>query len=785
MLATYTPVRVVGTGVKHSIPFTFQIKKTSEIEITQTDTNGADTVLTLIVHYGVTGAGSSKGGTVSPSVAIPAGYVWTIRRVVALTQETDIRNQGAYYREIVEDALDKALMIDQQQQEQLGRSLKVSSPTVSPVLPVPEGGMVIGWKADKSGLRNYPQTTGGTQTFSVPVFADNAAALVGGMAINEVYQTPGGSLVVTHAADTTSVSVSVSPATASLASAGTQYFSATVSGSTTTTVTWAVDGVANGNSTVGTLSAVSGLANMVLYQAPATAGSHTITATSVADGTKAGSSTVTITAAGVVVPDLAAFPGAEGMGASATGGRGGAIYTVNSLGDTYAEGQTFPTNRNGANGATCTLRDALQAHGARTIVFSVSGTITLHGPIYPVVGDLTIAGQTSPGGIQVKGDGTFGTGGTMIHLNCNNVIVRYMRIRPGSGPVNLSGQGLSGFGGGDEGGGLMVNHIYDHCSFEWDGNKPCAWGGAVSQTTLSWNLFGEGMYTGPLLNGMESGQTYLDVSAFDGHHNVFAYFDHRIPHSNSKYFRWINNLTFGYNFAGLVRGNCHADIVGNVWDSTCPLTANPAKQEFRWADTFAHNESQLVPGGDSAQFYMSNNFGPHNSNGSADNFNTMFRIASNENEQLDNNVVSSSFKASAPASMLTALNTHPITVNHLSTYTDLRGVLSETVGAYQRLNSYGAWVANRDAVDARIIGYINNPATAPSSFTSAPGTYPTLSGSPYTSTANDGIADDWKVSHGLSVSDVGVANTVRTNANGYTNLELFLSGLYPNGVALP
>ncbi len=85
------------------------------------------------------------------------------------------------------------------------------------------------------------------------------------------------------------VSISVSPSSATLAPGGTQQFTATVSGTTNTAVTWAVDGMYGGNTTVGTISS-SGL-----YTAPASSGSHTITATSAADTTKTGAAGVTVT----------------------------------------------------------------------------------------------------------------------------------------------------------------------------------------------------------------------------------------------------------------------------------------------------------------------------------------------------------------------------------------------------------------------------------------------------------------------------------------------------------
>jgi hypothetical protein len=96
------------------------------------------------------------------------------------------------------------------------------------------------------------------------------------------------------------VAVSVSPASANVPAAGAQVFAATVTGtgSPSTAVTWSVNGIAGGNSTVGTI--VANGSNGATYTAPAvppTPATVTVTATSVADNTKTGSASVTITCA--------------------------------------------------------------------------------------------------------------------------------------------------------------------------------------------------------------------------------------------------------------------------------------------------------------------------------------------------------------------------------------------------------------------------------------------------------------------------------------------------------
>ncbi len=62
-----------------------------------------------------------------------------------------------------------------------------------------------------------------------------------------------------------------------IATAATVSLTATVTGTTTTGVAWAVDGVQNGNAAVGT---ITGTGNTVVYTAPAAAGAHAVTATS-------------------------------------------------------------------------------------------------------------------------------------------------------------------------------------------------------------------------------------------------------------------------------------------------------------------------------------------------------------------------------------------------------------------------------------------------------------------------------------------------------------------------
>lgn len=144
-------------------------------------------------------------------------------------------------------------------------------------------------------------------------------------------------------------------------------------------------------------------------------------------------------------PRRDAFPGAEGYGRYAIGGRGGVVYHVTSLED-YVEGTDNPipgTFRYGIR----------EVDGPRTIVFDVEGTIDLKARLTCSDPYVTIAGQTAPGKGILFRSSPFGM--------ANDGITRFVRLRLGYHNGDTS-RGLDGMGMAGN------NHsIMDHCSIGW------------------------------------------------------------------------------------------------------------------------------------------------------------------------------------------------------------------------------------------------------------------------------------------------------------------------------
>jgi len=172
-----------GNGSTTTFNYTFKITDQDDIDVIIRSSSGTETTKTITTHYTVTGVGNSGGGTVVfTSGNIPAsGETVVLRRSTPLTQGVDLIENDPLPANTLEDALDKLTSINQELQEQLNRSLKVSR---TATLNVPEitadastrAGKLLGFSADGNSLDATIDGTGvTTSATAAATSATNAA----------------------------------------------------------------------------------------------------------------------------------------------------------------------------------------------------------------------------------------------------------------------------------------------------------------------------------------------------------------------------------------------------------------------------------------------------------------------------------------------------------------------------------------------------------------------------------------------------------------------------------
>jgi pectate lyase len=419
-----------------------------------------------------------------------------------------------------------------------------------------------------------------------------------------------------------------------------------------------------------------------------------------------------------------AFPGAEGYGKYATGGRGGVVYEVTNL------------NSSGAG----SLGAALSASGARTVIFKVSGTID--GDFDIDNGNITIAGQTAPGdGIAIKGKLSFG--------NASNVIVRYIRVR---GEVN----------GDAIGGRYNDNIIIDHVSTSWSSDEVMSiYHG--SNITFQWCMITEACGGSHAFGGIW-GNNYSTY-----HHNLFAHNIDRNPRiaSGAGYNDFRNNVIYNWKYESLHGGEMHQ--------------GSDSRFQFCSTNSVAN---YFKPGPGTEAQHVTRICSPKTRDGAADY--GKWYVAENylfgHPEVTDDN-----WKGVIPVWWSTIdpdLDAIPgLKLDTPSEYMPINQQSAEE--AYLSvLEHAGCSFPKRDAVDERIIEEVRNgTATYGNGFASSPGAvggYPVLAGGiAYTDNDHDGMADDWETSKGLNPGDPADRNDI--GEGGYTNLEVFLYSLLDDG----
>lgn len=421
-----------------------------------------------------------------------------------------------------------------------------------------------------------------------------------------------------------------------------------------------------------------------------------------------------------------AFPGAEGFGRFARGGRGGDVYHVTNLAD------------DGAG----SLREGIRsANGPRTIVFDLSGTILLKSPLLIDKSFLTIAGQTAPGdGICLR-DQTFRI------KNASHIIVRYLRIRLGdqnkprpSGPDCINTDD--------------VDHmIFDHITATWgiDGNHDLRRGGNF---TLQWSIYAEALNNSLHDEGSHAMLgSFRDLTAgISLHHNLFASSRDRhptlggSPRTDPKAVADFRNNVV-YNVEGATNlGNCQINIINNYFrrGPNTPKNHLPlaVKAENRGA-TRVYLAGNLIEGASA--------------------------LSQDNRKAID-------FVRWAKGNYLTTTPDEvcvdkEFSVGAASFDTQLTREIYETV-----LAQSGASLA-RDAADARLVQGVRDRTHRMIDSQEEVGGWPELkSNLPPSDRDGDGMPDPWETDRHLDPENKADGNQDRDN-DGYTNLEEYLNSL--------
>lgn len=432
------------------------------------------------------------------------------------------------------------------------------------------------------------------------------------------------------------------------------------------------------------------------------------------------------------LPQQLAFPGAEGAGKHTVGGRGGKVIKVTNLND----------------GGPGSLRAAIEAKGARTIVFEVSGIIALNSALEIENGYCTIAGQTAPGGgICLKN--------YSLITKADQIIIRYIRSRFG-----------------DEGkddddaikGGRGSHIIIDHCSASWSVDESLSFYN-IDSLTVQWCIVSESLDHSHHAKGPHGYGGIWGGRNASFHHNLIASHSSRSPRFSGSSttpacvnvdFR--NNVIYNWGFNSSYGGE-----KGTINMASNYYKAGPA--------TLKDIRNRIVDPWDSlGSWHIDKNFVYGFPEISVDNW------AGGVQGKFASKVI----KTDKPFP-----------------YVPIEEQTAEE--AYELvLQNAGANFPARDAVDKRIVdevitgiahyegkGYKKeyskelvdsaHPCGIIDSQKDVDGWPSYKSAPPPPDKDNDGMADDWEKVHGLNSSDPSDANAIGNE--GYTNLENYINSL--------
>ncbi len=439
--------------------------------------------------------------------------------------------------------------------------------------------------------------------------------------------------------------------------------------------------------------------------------------------------------------DPIAFPGAEGYGKYATGGRGGKVVIVTN------------TNDDGEG----SFRKAATSNGARIIVFAVSGTIHLNSPV-SIKANATIAGQTAPGdGICIAD--------RSVQLGGDNIIVRYMRFRLGDKFQRQAGQ-VDGSGSEDAFGGMGKKHIIiDHCTFSWS-NDECFSVYNGDSTTFQWNIIAEPLnYSYHFEAGDKDWENHGYGGIWGGkhltaHHNLFAHCNNRNPRFNGnrqgiqEFVDYTNNVIYNWGSNTIYAGEGGNYNIVNNYLKYGPSTNKNARYRI-----VSPGKTETIPFG---KWYVNGNYVDEAGDMSKNNLLGIVMGNNGTEEDKRTTVVD---------------KPHPAVNTNIQT----------AESAFESVLNHAGASYRRDTLDQRIISDVRNrtgfiidvqgryPAHSP--FELTVNAWPTLQSLPApVDMDKDGMPDDWETKNGLNSEDASDASK-KSLHKFYTNLEVYINSI--------
>ena len=459
---------------------------------------------------------------------------------------------------------------------------------------------------------------------------------------------------------------------------------------------------------------------------------------------------------------VAAFPGAEGGGKYATGGRGGEVYYVTNLNDSGAG----------------SFRDAV-SQSNRIVVFKVGGTIELKSDVV-VKSNITVAGQTAPGGggITLKN--------YKIGLGGSNIILRYVSSRPGERGTSADYDALGGSNG--------ANCIVDHCSIGWANDEQWGLYSNNDYNTVQWSIIGPSNSFSYHSKGIHGFGIMFGKSNCTMHHNMVVHnvsrnFRGKIPGKSTAEF--VNNVIYDWGYQTAYGTIGHMNYVGNYlkmgkstkggYNYMCiDSTTNPENFGLYLKD----NKMVTIGGSDYGSLTYNNwsgiTYGSSNgrNEGNVKSYSPYTILTNGEN-------VAYATKAESPDAAY----------NHVLSYAGA-GVNATSRPAIDQQVMYEAKSGTGSCSGARPYWEASSEQKATiDKYNIACGVtynYPAAvtSGAPVDSDG-DGMPDDWEKARGLNPnSAIASDGTMEANGDycgkGYTNIEYYINDLtvdsFPSGI---